>query len=125
MKALDPGEAAKLMEHFRPTRMFIPVLLGVLCGLRRGEITALRWGERRPGWRAALDRREHRADPQTHPLQGDEERPFPNGRPPLACSRRTPPSSGAASRRAAEARLAARRRGTRLFAGGRGTGSAQ
>src|SRR4051812_1476580 len=43
MKALDPGEAAKLMEHFRPTRMFIPVLLGVLCGLRRGEITALRW----------------------------------------------------------------------------------
>jgi integrase len=27
----------------RPTRMFIPALLGVLCGLRRGEIVALRW----------------------------------------------------------------------------------
>jgi integrase len=25
------------------TRMFIPALLGVLCGLRRGEIVALRW----------------------------------------------------------------------------------
>jgi integrase len=25
------------------TRLFIPVLLGVLCGLRRGQITALRW----------------------------------------------------------------------------------
>ena len=26
------------------TRMFIPTLLAVLCGLRRGEIAALRWG---------------------------------------------------------------------------------
>ena len=24
--------------------MFVPVLLGVLCGLRRGEVTALKWG---------------------------------------------------------------------------------
>ena len=43
MKALDPAETAQLLEHFRPTRMFIPVLLGVLCGLRRGEVTALKW----------------------------------------------------------------------------------
>ena len=28
-----------------PTRMFIPALLGVLCGLRRGEIVALRWDD--------------------------------------------------------------------------------
>ena len=27
----------------RSTRMFVPVLLAVLCGLRRGEIVALRW----------------------------------------------------------------------------------
>lgn len=27
----------------RSTRLFIPVLLAVLCGLRRGEIAALRW----------------------------------------------------------------------------------
>src|SRR5262249_21635463 len=29
----------------RGTRFFIPVVLAVLCGLRRGEIAALRWGQ--------------------------------------------------------------------------------
>lgn len=43
MRALDANETATLLAHFRPTRMFIPVLLGVICGLRRGEVTALRW----------------------------------------------------------------------------------
>lgn len=43
MRALDAAETVVLLSHFRPTRMFVPVLLGVLCGLRRGEITALRW----------------------------------------------------------------------------------
>ena len=43
MKALDPAETARLLAHFRPTRMFVPVLLAALCGLRRGEIAALRW----------------------------------------------------------------------------------
>jgi integrase len=32
-----------LLAHFRPTRMFMPVLLAVMCGLRRGEIAALKW----------------------------------------------------------------------------------
>jgi integrase len=41
--ALDAAETAVLIAHFRSTRMFIPVLLAVLCGLRRGEIAALRW----------------------------------------------------------------------------------
>jgi len=31
MKALDPAETARLLDHFRGTRMFIPVLLGALC----------------------------------------------------------------------------------------------
>jgi integrase len=44
MRALDTAETALLLDHLRPTRMFVPVLLGVLCGLRRGEIAALRWG---------------------------------------------------------------------------------
>jgi integrase len=44
MKALDASEIVRLLDAFRPTRMFVPVLLGVLCGLRRGEIAALRWG---------------------------------------------------------------------------------
>ena len=43
MKALDAAETARLLAHFRSTRMFVPVLLAVLCGLRRGEITALQW----------------------------------------------------------------------------------
>jgi integrase len=44
MTALDAAETARLLAHFRDTRMFTPVLLGVMCGLRRDEITALRWG---------------------------------------------------------------------------------
>jgi integrase len=39
----DMAQTADLMEAFRGTRMFVPVLLAVLCGLRRGEIAALRW----------------------------------------------------------------------------------
>lgn len=39
----DTDEAVEVMETLRPTRIFIPTLLGMLCGLRRGEITALRW----------------------------------------------------------------------------------
>jgi integrase len=43
MKALDATQTVLLLDHFRPTRMFIPVLVAVLCGLRRGEIAGLRW----------------------------------------------------------------------------------
>jgi integrase len=44
MKTYDLGQTAVLIEALRGSRMFIPVLLAVLCGLRRGEIAALRWG---------------------------------------------------------------------------------
>ncbi|MDH6235165.1 integrase [Mesorhizobium soli] len=43
MLAYDAGQTAALLEAFRPTRMFIPVVLAVMCGLRRGEVLALRW----------------------------------------------------------------------------------
>ena len=43
METYDLAQTAILIEKLRPTRMFIPALLGVLCGLRRGEIAALRW----------------------------------------------------------------------------------
>jgi integrase len=43
MRALDTAETAALLETARPYRLFIPVLLAVTCGLRRGEICALRW----------------------------------------------------------------------------------
>ena len=45
MATYDLAQTAVLMERLRPTRMFIPALLGILCGLRRGEIVALRWDD--------------------------------------------------------------------------------
>jgi integrase len=43
MNVLDTDATAALIERARPYRIFVPILLGVLCGLRRGEIAALRW----------------------------------------------------------------------------------
>ena len=43
MSTYDMGQTADLLDAARGTRLFVPVLLGVLCGLRRGEIVALRW----------------------------------------------------------------------------------
>ena len=43
MRTYDLDQTVALLERLRPTRTFIPALLGVLCGLRRGEICALRW----------------------------------------------------------------------------------
>lgn len=39
----DMTQTAELLEKLRGSRLMIPVTLGVLCGLRRGEIAALRW----------------------------------------------------------------------------------
>jgi integrase len=43
MMTLDADGTVELIEAARGDRLFIPILLGVLCGLRRGEVTALRW----------------------------------------------------------------------------------
>jgi integrase len=43
MRALNPAETATLLEAAREYRLFTPVMLSVTCGLRRGEICALRW----------------------------------------------------------------------------------
>jgi integrase len=43
MNVLDTDGAVDLIEVARGTSLFVPILLGVLCGLRRGEIVALRW----------------------------------------------------------------------------------
>jgi integrase len=43
MRALDTAETAELLEVARPYRLFVPIMLAVTCGLRRGEICALRW----------------------------------------------------------------------------------
>jgi integrase len=44
MNTYDIQQTAALIEALRGSRMLIPALLAVLCGLRRGEIAALRWG---------------------------------------------------------------------------------
>jgi integrase len=39
----DMDRTAELLEALRGTRLRLPVLIAVMCGLRRGEIVALRW----------------------------------------------------------------------------------
>lgn len=43
MTAYDASQTASLLAALRGTRMHVAVLLAVTCGLRRGEIAALRW----------------------------------------------------------------------------------
>ena len=43
MRVLDTAETVTLLEAARAYRLFVPVMLAVTCGLRRGEICALRW----------------------------------------------------------------------------------
>ena len=43
LQTYDLPQTAELLDNMRDTRLFIPVALAVLCGLRRGEIAALRW----------------------------------------------------------------------------------
>lgn len=43
MRALDEGQTARLLEAAAGTRLFLPILLAVTTGARRGELLALRW----------------------------------------------------------------------------------
>ena len=43
MVVYDMAETVEVLETLRGSRLFVPVMLAVLCGLRRGEICALRW----------------------------------------------------------------------------------
>jgi integrase len=43
MRVLDADGTAALIEAARLRAMFAPILLGVMCGLRRGETAALKW----------------------------------------------------------------------------------
>lgn len=43
MMAYDAAQTATLLRAVEGRRLHIPVLLAVMCGLRRGEIAALRW----------------------------------------------------------------------------------
>jgi integrase len=43
MRVLDTGDTVALIEAARPSVLFIPIVLNVLVGLRRGEVAALKW----------------------------------------------------------------------------------
>ena len=43
MRVLDADGTIDLIEAARGTAMFVPIVLGVRCGMRRGEVVALRW----------------------------------------------------------------------------------
>lgn len=43
MRTYDIPQTAALLDAARGRRIFVPAMLAVLCGLRRGEIAALRW----------------------------------------------------------------------------------
>lgn len=43
MTTYDMPQTAALLDAVRGTRLFVPTMLAVLCGLRRGEVAALRW----------------------------------------------------------------------------------
>src|SRR5262249_13843682 len=43
MSVLDTDGTADLIEAARESPLFVPIMLGVRCGLRRGEVVALRW----------------------------------------------------------------------------------
>jgi integrase len=40
---MDATDTVKMLEAARGARLFIPMMLGAMCGIRRGEICALRW----------------------------------------------------------------------------------
>jgi len=43
VRTIDASSTAAVFDAARERRLFIPLVLASLCGLRRGEITALRW----------------------------------------------------------------------------------
>jgi integrase len=43
MQTYDIDQTVALIDAMRGTRLLIPTMLAILCGLRRGEVVALRW----------------------------------------------------------------------------------
>ena len=43
LDTFDLPQTAELLSALQSSRLLVPVMLGALCGLRRGEIVALRW----------------------------------------------------------------------------------
>ena len=45
VQVITEEELAKILRAAEGTRLYVPVLLAALCGLRRGEVLALRWSD--------------------------------------------------------------------------------
>lgn len=43
MKVLSQAEVSKLIEGCKDTPLYLPILLAITCGMRRGEILGLKW----------------------------------------------------------------------------------
>lgn len=43
MNVLDEAQTAQLLEYASGTRLYVPILLAVTTGMRRGEVLGLRW----------------------------------------------------------------------------------
>jgi integrase len=43
VRTIDAAATAAAFDAARERRLFIPLILATLCGMRRGEITAVRW----------------------------------------------------------------------------------
>lgn len=54
VKAIDASQTAWLLELAEGTRLYLPIMLAVTAGLRRGEILGLKWGD--VDWAAAAVR---------------------------------------------------------------------
>jgi integrase len=74
MKTVDADQTVAMIEAARGTPIFIPMLLGVLCGLRRGEIAALRWRS------VNLEKRQLSVVASTEQFHGVREKDTKNGK---------------------------------------------
>jgi integrase len=45
MQPIDEEQAASLIESAKNTEMYIPILMGLCTGMRRGELLAVRWSD--------------------------------------------------------------------------------
>lgn len=45
LRTLNEHESARLLEATRGTQLFVPIMIAITTGMRRGEILALRWGD--------------------------------------------------------------------------------